>query len=76
MAHKSSSAANDVKPRAVRPAHRPGYAAVRGARQDNRLVALRSAVGGAAEGRPTRMQSCGQRRAATIGVMQISPKRS
>jgi len=35
-----------------------------------------SALGGASEGRPARMQSCGQRRAATIGVIQMSPNRS
>ena len=32
-----------------------------------------SALGGASEGRPARMQSCGQRRAATIGAIQMSP---
>jgi hypothetical protein len=34
-----------------------------------------SALGGAFEGRPGRMRSCGQRRAATIGVIQMSPMR-
>lgn len=33
-----------------------------------------AAVGGAFEGWPARMQSCGQHRAATIGVTQMSPK--
>jgi hypothetical protein len=35
-----------------------------------------SALSGALEGQPTRMQSCGQRPAARIGVIQMSPKRS
>jgi hypothetical protein len=39
-------------------------------------VALRSALGGTPEGRPAQMQSCGKRRAATIGVIQKSLKRS
>jgi hypothetical protein len=34
-----------------------------------------SAVGGTSAGPPARRQSCGQRRAATIGVIQMSPKR-
>ena len=34
-----------------------------------------SALGPASVGRPARMQSCGWRRAATIGVIQMSPKR-
>jgi hypothetical protein len=32
-----------------------------------------SALGGASGGQPGRMQLCGQRRAATIGVIQMSP---
>jgi hypothetical protein len=45
---------------------------------DGRLRSWQSAtaLGGAAEGRPARMQSCGQRRGATTGVIQTSPLRS
>ena len=32
-----------------------------------------SALGGGSEGQPARMQLCGQRQAATIGVIQMSP---
>jgi hypothetical protein len=35
-----------------------------------------SALRGASEGRPARLQSCRQRLAATIGVIQMSPMRS
>ena len=47
-------------------------------RPAGQLLAWRcaSALGGASQGRPARMQSCGQRRAATIGVIQMSPLRS
>ncbi len=34
-----------------------------------------SALGGVSEGRPARMQSCGKRRGAMIGVIQMSPLR-
>ena len=36
----------------------------------------KSALGGAPEGRPARMQSRGERRATTIGVIQMSPMQS
>jgi hypothetical protein len=40
------------------------------------LVALRKrTLWTASEDRPARMQSCGERRAATIGVIQMSPTR-
>ena len=40
------------------------------------FVALHERVDGAPEGRPARMESRGRRRAATIGVIQVSPSRS
>ena len=62
--------------RAVRLAHPPGDAVV--PPRPARLVRpwrCPRALRGPFEGRPARMRSCGQRRAATISVIQMSPMR-
>ena len=48
----------------------------RGSSDAMAFVALHERVDGAPEGRPARMESRGRRRAATIGVIQVSPSRS
>ena len=73
----SSSAAYEVKPRAVPLAHHPGDAVVRPPTA-GRLSAwhCESARGSAPAGPVLRMQWCAGRRAATTGVTQMSPTRS
>jgi hypothetical protein len=74
MPYESNSAAPDVSSRGstlrIIPAMQPP---ARAARQLNAWH-CGSALGSASQVRPARMQSCGPRRAATIGVIQMSPK--
>jgi hypothetical protein len=60
---------------AIRLADLPGEAAVPlGAARLLSAWHCASGLGGASERRPPRVQSCGQRRDATIDVIQMSPK--